>query len=154
MFSLILKISEAGLWFIEGTEMLWSWRLLSVWSSIGVGHEKNDRFWLLSPQLEKVSHQRVSTPMNDGSIWKEKSSSEVGMVVRGLFSHDVPGWVLGKTQNLLVLNLRHPGGSGRNDVGVKGDLCLLQLQGTSNSTRWPCLDTWIPPRWLHWVFSL
>lgn len=59
-----------------------------------------------------------------------------------------------KTQNLLVLNLRHPGGSGRNDVGVKGDLCLLQLQGISNSTRWPCLDTWIPPRWLHWVFSL
>ena len=72
---------------------------MSVWSSVGLGHEKSDRFWLMSPQLEKVSHQRVSSPMIYGSIWKENSSSEVSIVVMGLVSHGVTERVLGEIQN-------------------------------------------------------
>lgn len=53
----------------------------------------------MSPQLEKVSHQRVSSPMIYGSIWKENSSSEVSIVVMGLVSHGVTERVLGKMQN-------------------------------------------------------
>lgn len=87
-----------------------------------LAHELTARFWLTSLNLEEASHERVSTPMNKMSLWKENPSSEVGIAVIELVNCDAPRWVYSKTKKPSVgPNPLH------SEVSSKGGPCLLGM---------------------------